>query len=89
MIKTITSRFMKAFIGLMLLSAVLHLIVLAVYFLKTKDSIPLNFFSIIGANLFFPALVTSPFAPLYSFITSIVLYIVIFLFFTHENSRSR
>lgn len=83
------SRYLRAFFKLMILSAVLHLIILACYFVITHDPVPLNIFSIIGANLFFPALVLNEHANLYSFIVTMLVYIVIFLFFTHENRRTR
>lgn len=83
------SRVIKAFVGLMLLSAIIHLTTLAIYYTKTGDGDPLNFFSIIGFNLFFPQLITSHFAPLYSVAATASLYLIIFFFFTHENRRSR
>lgn len=88
-LSNVMSRFINAFIGLMLLSAALHLTTLAVYYIKTGDEDPLNFFSIIGFNLFFPQLITSQFAPLYSFIATVSLYLIVFFFFTHENRHSR
>jgi uncharacterized membrane protein len=82
-------RPVRAFILLMLTSAVIHLVTLAIYFVQTHDSIPLNFFSIVGFDLFFPSLVTSPFATIYSLVATISIYSILFFFFTHENRRSR
>ena len=84
-----SSRPIKAFILLMLTSAVIHLVTLAVYFVQTHDAVPLNFFSIVGFNLFFPSLVMSPFANMYSLVATLSIYSILFFFFTHENRRFR
>jgi predicted membrane protein len=78
-------RPIQAFIGLMLFSAVTHLLILAIYFIKTHDDTPLNFFSIIGLDLFFPEIVTSRFSSLFSVITTVVVYSFLYLLFTNKN----
>lgn len=80
-------RFIRALILLMFLSAVIHVVVLVMYFVKTGDVSPFNFFSIVGAHLFFPILVSSHLATLVSFVVAASLYAIIFFFFTHENRR--
>lgn len=80
---------LQAFIKLMLVSAVIHLVVLAIYFGLTQDSVPLSFYSIVGLNLFFPYLVTGPFANFYSILTIVIVYCIILFFFNHENRRTR
>ncbi len=82
-------RYIQALVGLMFLSAVIHMIVLIIYCIKTGDGTPFNFFSIVGADLFFPILTQGNYAMMYSSITMMVLYGVIYLFFTHENRRPR
>jgi hypothetical protein len=81
--------YLQAVMLFMLLSAILHLGVLAVYFFTTHDSVPLNFFSIIGLDLFSSSFVTSPLAPLYSSVTTLLLYCGIFYYVHHENRRTR
>jgi hypothetical protein len=44
---------------LMLMSAFIHMGVLALHFLITFDASPFNFFRIIGLDLFFPVFVSS------------------------------
>ena len=85
----LSSRPVRAFVLLMLTSAVIHLTTLAVYFVQTHDEVPLNFFSIVGFNLFFPSLVTMPYAQAYSFVTTLTLYLILFFFFVrnHRNVR--
>ena len=83
-----SSRFLRACVLLMLTSAVLHLLTLAVYFIMTHNGVPLNFFSIIGFDLFWPTLVHSPFAAVYSYSATIGLFLVLYFFFTHENRRT-
>jgi predicted membrane protein len=85
-------KYINAFVKLMIFSAVLHLAVLAVlavYFLKTGDGVPLNFFSIVGLSLFFPVLVTSPFAGLYSTGAVVFSYTALYFFFSNESRRTR
>jgi hypothetical protein len=69
----------------MFASAVIHLIVLAVYYIKTQDAAPLNFFSVVGLNLFFPSIVYSPFAGLYSLFATATLYFIILYFITQKK----
>ena len=56
-------------------------------FFTTKDTVALNFFSIVGLNLFFPNIATSRFADLYSVITIIVLYLLLLVLFHHRGKR--
>ena len=83
------SHFLQAFMKLMLVSAIVHLVVLAFYYMKTQDAVPLNFFSIVGLDLFFPALVTSEYAGVFSIVATVGIYVVLFIFFVHENRRTR
>lgn len=82
-------KYINAFVKLMIFSAVLHLTTLAVYFLKTGDGVPLNFFSVVGLNLFFPFLVTSPFAGIYSTAAIVSLYTILYFFFSNESRSTR
>ena len=83
------NRYLEAFVKLMIFSSVLHLSVIAVYFYKTHDALPLNFFSIVGLDLLFPSLVTSSFATIYSIGTIVVLYTIVLLFFTKGGPKTR
>jgi predicted membrane protein len=78
-----------ATVKLMLFSAVLHLSVLAFYFLKTNDLVPLNFYSIVGLNLFFPSFVSSSYSSVLSFVTIVALYLFFLYHSAHENRRTR
>lgn len=66
----------------MFISAVLHMCLLLLYFFITKDSTPLNFFSIIGLNLFYPEFVSSNLGQLLSYVVSIFLYIIGYAYLT-------
>lgn len=85
----LSSRPVKAFVLLMIVSSIIHLTVLAVYFVQTHDMVPLNFFSIVGLNLFFPSLITIPYALVYSFVTTLTLYLILFFFFAHNHRNDR
>jgi hypothetical protein len=89
MLMIIIPRYIDAFVKLMILSSVLHLTTIAIYFLMTHDTRPLNFFSIIGTDLLFPSIAISPYADIYSLSAIVILYSVLYFFFTHESRRSR
>ena len=82
-------RVVDAFVKLMILSSIVHISTIAVYFLMTHDIAPLNFFSIIGTNLLFPSILTSQFATMYSLGTIITVYTILYMYFTHENRCPR
>lgn len=79
----------QALIALMLFSALLHMLILAVYFFMTRDSVPLNFFSIIGLDLFFPTSLTSPFSSLASVLVTLGIYCSFYYYFSHDRRRTR
>lgn len=73
------NRPLQALVLLMLLSAFLHMVVLALHFLITLDYTPFNFFSIIGLNIFYPNFVASPLSGYLSVVVVISIYFL-FLF---------
>lgn len=79
----------QALIALMFFSALLHMLILAVYFVMTHDSVPLNFFSIIGLSLFFPELATSQFSSLASVLLTVGIYCSFYYYFSHDRRRTR
>lgn len=80
----VKNRYLDALLKLMLLSAVLHMVVLAVYFVVYGDASHFNFFKIIALDLFFPEL-ASDFMHLYSLLIGVWLYVFLFYFFTHKK----
>ena len=53
------NKFIRAFVLLMLISAVLHMGILFVHFIVTFDVSPFHFFRIIELDIFFPEFVAS------------------------------
>lgn len=81
----VKNRYFDALLKLMLLSAVLHMFTLFVYFLIHLDASRFNFFKIINIDLFFPELITNQYTNMYSIILGIFLYICLYYFFTKKK----
>ena len=79
------NRFLQALIYLMFISAALHMCILFVYIILSKDATPANFFSIIGLNLFYPAFVASSLGYFLSYVVSGAIYIAGYLFLTNTK----
>lgn len=79
------NRFLDAVLKLMLLSAFLHMIVLSIYTVLTGDTTHSSFLKIIAIDLFYPELVNSPVGQYLSFASVIVLYILLYIFFTNKK----
>lgn len=73
------NKIIQSALLLMLLSAFLHMGLLAIHFLMTLDAAPFNFFRIIGLDYFFPDFVLSSFGNYVASVLVIVLYIVIYV----------
>lgn len=68
------NKIIKSALLLMLLSAFLHMGLLALHFLITFDATPFNFFRIIGLDYFFPNFVMSSFGNYIAASLVVVLY---------------
>jgi hypothetical protein len=75
----------QAVIMLMLVSAVLHMLVLALHFLMTLDYAPFNFFRIIGLDIFYPDFVASNSSGYISVITIVGIYFFSYLFLSQKK----
>jgi hypothetical protein len=85
MIKIVKNRLLDALLKLMLVSAGLHVVVV-VFFALIKNNIRvLNYFSIIGLDLFIPDLSTGFVSHIIAILITLVLYLVILFFFTEKN----
>lgn len=72
------NRYLDALLKLMLLSAVIHMTVLAVYFVLYLDLSRFNFFKIVALDLFYPQLVTTHLTNIYSLGTMFILWAMFF-----------
>ena len=80
----VKNRHLDALLKLMLLSAVLHMAVLAIYFVLHVDATRFNFFKIINIDLLYPRLVTNSLTNFYSTVVMVVLYL---FFYTFSSKR--
>lgn len=80
----VKNRYLDALLKLMLLSAILHMAVLVLYFVVHGDASRFIFFKIINIDLFIPEL-ASDCMHSYSLLLSVWLYVFIFYFFTHKK----
>ncbi len=80
-----TNRFIQAFLYLMLISAALHIFILVLYFTVTLDYSSLNFFEIIGLNLFYPTFVSSISGNYLSIIVMLGIYFLGYKFLTSKK----
>ena len=76
------NRFLDALLKLMLLSAIVHAVLVVIFSFLTKDLEFLNYFYIIGLNLFFPNISMGITGQILSAATVVAFYTAIFLFFT-------
>lgn len=80
------NRSVQAIILLMLVSAALHMLVLAVHFVITLDYAPFNFFRIIGLDIFYPNFVASDISGYISVVTIGIIYVFAYMFLTKEKT---
>jgi uncharacterized membrane protein len=79
------NRSIWALIMLMLVSASLHMVLLALHFVITLDYTPFNFFRIIGFDLFYPTFVASDSSWYISVITVVGIYLFAYLFLVRQK----
>ncbi|MGE0793112.1 MAG: hypothetical protein AB7V77_02965 [Candidatus Woesearchaeota archaeon] len=63
--------------NLIIFSAIIHMCLILVYSILTKDISFLNYFNIIGLNLFFPEIVGS-ITQIFSFTSIIILFLIMY-----------
>lgn len=85
MLKICKNRFLDALCKFVLFSAFLHVIAIVVFFIVKRDVIAFNYFHIISAHLVFPDLIKGWFAQVISLVIMIVLYVIIFSFYTDKE----
>lgn len=89
MIKVSGNRLFQAIIKLMWFSAFIHMVLLFLHAALFVSLSKFSFFDIIGVGLFFPSFVASFEGVILSGITLVVVFGVIYFFFTDENRRFR
>jgi len=79
------NRYLEALIKLILISAIFHLVLLFVYSLIKLDFSYLNYFRVVDISLIFPSITEGPFSLVFSFITILIVYLIILFKFTSKS----
>lgn len=79
------NRFLDALIKLVIISAVLHISILAIYSLNSGNFAWLNYFRVLSLELFYPQVLEFPQSLLSSAITAASLYFILFFLFTRKG----
>lgn len=74
------NRFLDVLIKFILFSAVLHITLLLIFFVISHDLTVVNYYQIIGLNLFFPQIGQGAVSQVLSILTMILFYGLIFVF---------
>lgn len=82
----IENRYLDALFKLILLSAIAHLIVLAVQSLRAGDISILNYFNILDVDLFLPSIAQGLRSQIASVLVMAGLYLGIYYFFTKQKN---
>lgn len=83
--KISNNRFLDAFLKLLLVSAIIHLSIIVVFLIITKNIKVLNYFNILDIDSFFPEVINGTLSQILSAGIVIFIYIVIFFFFTKSK----
>lgn len=78
------NRYLDAFLKFLLLSAIIHPSLLLISFSTNLNVSLLNYFDIIGLNLFFPGIIEGYLSQILSVIIMIAIYLIIYLHFTKK-----
>ncbi|MFA6022572.1 MAG: hypothetical protein WC781_00625 [Candidatus Pacearchaeota archaeon] len=82
--KIVKNKYLDALFKLMLLSAIIHVAILIIKSIISFNLYPLNFFQILEITYFFPSLASGLTSLVISFITMVVIYLIILRFFTDK-----
>jgi len=74
----IKNKFLRAIIGFILFTAVLHLVFLFAYTLFKLNVSLINYFDIIDLDLYFPSIIKGILSQVLSIITAITVFLVIY-----------
>ena len=85
--KIFKNRYLDTLAKLILLSAVTHMSVVLLYSTINCNIINLNYFSILDLELFFPNIIHKQISHLASGITVIILFTIIYFFFTKKDKQ--
>lgn len=78
------NRYVDALLKFILLSAMLHIFILAIYSIKSGQTASLNYITILDLNLLFPNILQNNYISYVSMAFAIALYSAIFFFLTKK-----
>lgn len=84
--KFISNKYIVALKNVMLFSAIIHMIMIAIYSIVKLNTIKFNFFDILDLDLFFPNIIKGNLSQIFSIIAFIIVY-CIFLFLIIRKVR--
>ncbi len=84
--KFISNKYIVALKNVMLFSAIIHIIMIAIYSIVKLNTIKFNFFDILDLDLFFPNIIKGNLSQIFSIIAFIIVY-CIFLFLIIRKVR--
>jgi len=82
------NRFLNTLVKFILFSAVLHILLLAIAFVFKRDLTAVNYFNVVGLNLFFPEIGQGLASQIFSLLTMVVIYGLIF-FVSNKKTNNK
>lgn len=84
--KFISNKYIIALKNVMLFSAIVHMIMIAIYSIVKLNTVKFNFFDILDLDLFFPNMIKGNLSQVFSIIAFVIVY-CLFLFIKKEKSK--
>jgi len=84
--KFFRNKYVIALENVMLFSAIVHMIMIAIYSIVKLNTVKFNFFDILDLDLFFPNIIKGNLSQVFSIIAFVIVY-CIFFFINKERSK--
>ena len=84
--KFISNKYILALKNVMLFSAIIHMIMIAIYSIVKLNTVKFNFFDILDLDLFFPNMIKGNLSQIFSIIAFVIVY-CIFYFINKEKNK--
>ncbi len=84
--KFFRNKYVIALKNVMLFSAIVHMIMIAIYSIVKLNTVKFNFFDILDLDLFFPNIIKGNLSQVFSIIAFVIVY-CIFFFINKERSK--
>ena len=84
--KFFSNKYIVALKNVMLFSAIIHMIMIAIYSIVNLNTVKFNFFDILDLDLFFPNIIKGNLSQIFSIIAFVIVY-CIFYFINMEKKK--